>query len=238
MKTALNITRRGRGRPRKNREAPPLNELLDASAEIFARDGYSGVSLRQLQRELGVSYTLFHHYFASKEALWQAIVDRLVGNTTRRVMSALARIDDSVSELDTLRQAIRVYIRCAFESPAIFRICQQEAGQPGPRLDYLMSTYFAPSWTILKDLVAAAEAKGQIAPLPMESLFFAVQSATAPVVQQPLYQHLSGRRALKAAQIERHIEQFIGLLFNGWTRVAPATELPNNVEFQPLKITR
>ena len=52
---------RKRGRPKKS-EAPALSieQLLDASADIFARDGYDGVSLRKLQDELNVSYTFFH----------------------------------------------------------------------------------------------------------------------------------------------------------------------------------
>lgn len=215
---------RSRGRPRKA-DAPALSieQLLEASATIFARDGYEGVSLRKLQKELGVSYTFFHHYFDSKEALWKAVVDQLAGATTAKVLTALTRIDDSHDEFDALQEAIRIYLRSAIEHPAIQLICLQEAISGGPRLDYIYARYFEGAWAVIADMVAKVERSGRIKSVPIESLFFAVQSALAPLLQRPFYEKLTGKRVSPAQHpaaknTEHYIQQSIDLLFNGWCK--------------------
>ena len=207
---------RKRGRPKKS-EAPALSieQLLDASADIFARDGYDGVSLRKLQDELNVSYTFFHHYFSSKEQLWQAVVDRLCGATTAKVLEALRHIDEGHNELDALKEGIAVYIRSAFEHPALYHICQQESLREGPRLSYIHKHYFEPAWQLIGDMVAKVDSL-IIKDIPIETLFFVVQSATAPVVQLPFYQRLTGKTELSPEFVETHIQQSIDLLFHGW----------------------
>ncbi len=208
---------RRRGRPRNDETASPsIDHLLEASAAIFARDGYDGVSLRKLQSELKVSYTFFHHYFDSKEALWKAVVDKLAGATTAKVVNALNHIDDNHTELDALKAAIAVYIRSAFEHPAIYLIYQQESQCQGPRLDYIYQSYFESPWQYIRELVNKVNQHGELKPIPIETLFFVVQSATAPVVQYPFFQKLTGSPQLSPKQIESHIQQFIDLLFNGW----------------------
>lgn len=208
---------RKRGRPKKS-EAPArsIEQLLDASAVIFARDGYDGVSLRKLQDELDVSYTFFHHYFSSKEQLWQAVVDRLCGATTAKVLAALQHIDDDHNELDALKEGIAVYIRSAFEHPALYHICQQESLREGPRLSYIHKHYFEPAWQLIGSMVERVDSLGLIKNIPTETLFFVVQSATAPVVQLPFYQRLTGKAELDPEFVETHIQQSIDLLFHGW----------------------
>lgn len=220
---------RGRGRPRKA-DAPALSieQLLEASAEIFARDGYDGVSLRKLQKELGVSYTFFHHYFDSKEALWKAVVDQLAGTTTTQVLAALTCIDDCHDELDALHEAIRIYLSSAIKHPAIHLICLQEAISGGPRLDYIYSQYFEGAWGVIAAMVTKVEHSGRIKAVPIESLFFAVQSTLAPLLQRPFYEKLIGKRSSpglhpSARNSEHYIQQSIDLLFHGWCK----TEQPS-----------
>lgn len=220
MTTALDLTtRRGRGRPRKSSApAQSIEQLLEASAAIFARDGYDGVSLRKLQKELGVSYTFFHHYFDSKDALWKAVVDQLAGATTTQVLAALSNIDEHHNELDALREAIAIYLRNAIEHPAIHLICLQEAISGGPRLDYIYRHYFEGAWAVIGELVCRVELSGRMKAIPAETLFFAVQSALAPLIQRPFYQKLTGKKTLPTRNIDHYIQQTTDLLFYGWCR--------------------
>jgi TetR/AcrR family transcriptional regulator len=210
---------RRRGRPRNDAApTPSLDDLLQTSAGIFARDGYDGVSLRKLQTELNVSYTFFHHYFDSKEALWKAVIDRLAGATASKILATLQNIDDTHNELDALKEGIAIYIRSAFVDPSMYKIYQQESLQDGPRLDYIFQSYFAPAWQLIESMVAKVNQLGIIKPIPIESLFFVVQSATAPSVQLPFYQHLTAKKPMNSTQIETHIQQSIDLLFHGWLK--------------------
>ncbi len=52
-----------------------MDEILGAALRAFATHGYEGVSVRTLNRELGVSHSLINGRFGSKEDLWYATVD-------------------------------------------------------------------------------------------------------------------------------------------------------------------
>ena len=73
MSSAQGAARR-RGRPPAD-EAIESSEILDAALRAFARHGLEGVSVRTLNRELGVSHNLIYQRFGSKDDLWRAAVD-------------------------------------------------------------------------------------------------------------------------------------------------------------------
>src|SRR6201987_1600726 len=68
------IPERPRGRP-KSADSVPIEEILDRALTMFATVGYDGMSLRTLDRELGVSHNLIYQRFGTKEELWRAAVD-------------------------------------------------------------------------------------------------------------------------------------------------------------------
>lgn len=48
--------------------------ILARSYELFAREGYSAVTLRRLAKELGISTGAIYHYFSSKEEIFEETV--------------------------------------------------------------------------------------------------------------------------------------------------------------------
>ena len=65
---------KARGRP-KAADTMPGEEILAVALRTFATHGYDGVSLRTINRELGVSHNLIYQRFGTKEELWKAAVD-------------------------------------------------------------------------------------------------------------------------------------------------------------------
>lgn len=53
-------------------------ELLQGAEEVFATEGYAALSMRQLAKALGVSTGTLYHYFPTKQALFDALVDKVV----------------------------------------------------------------------------------------------------------------------------------------------------------------
>ncbi|MFI0370800.1 TetR/AcrR family transcriptional regulator [Actinomadura sp. 1N219] len=49
-------------------------ELLDTAMREFVRHGFGGASLNRIIRSCGMSKSSFYHYYASKEALFDAVV--------------------------------------------------------------------------------------------------------------------------------------------------------------------
>jgi TetR/AcrR family transcriptional regulator len=67
--------------------------LLAAAVAAFGQLGYDGVSIREIERRAGVNRGLVAHYFGTKDVLWRATVDWLMGEFA----SELARYDDVLS---------------------------------------------------------------------------------------------------------------------------------------------
>ncbi len=75
--------------------------ILDAAERLFARSGYDAVSVREIMREADAQLGLMSYYFASKEAMLEAVVGRRSGvlNDRRRArLAAIAGTGDSSIE--------------------------------------------------------------------------------------------------------------------------------------------
>ena len=94
-------------------------EILEQCFSLFASQGYAALSMRGIARSLGVSTGALYYYFASKEAIFEAMFRRLA---TRNVEAVLAELPENatpqdrivnlgrflMSEADALEQAIAV----------------------------------------------------------------------------------------------------------------------------------
>src|SRR3979411_1069084 len=99
---------KGAGRPKAQDAPATLEQILDAAFRAFATYGYDGVSVRTLNRELGVSHNLIHQRFGSKQGLWYAAVDRAFG---QQVTELATGVDPTVADpLDQLNYAIRRFV--------------------------------------------------------------------------------------------------------------------------------
>src|SRR5258707_13470028 len=96
------------GRPKAQDAPVTVEQILGAAFRAFATRGYDGVSVRTLNRELGVSHNLIHQRFRSKEGLWYAAVDRAFGSQISELATAF---DPTLTDpLDQLNHAIRQFL--------------------------------------------------------------------------------------------------------------------------------
>jgi AcrR family transcriptional regulator len=79
-------------------------EILGSCFSLFAREGYAGLTMRDIARQLGVSTGALYHYFDSKEQLFAATLHRL-RDQDLRAASALASPQASPAEKAALFRA-------------------------------------------------------------------------------------------------------------------------------------
>ena len=65
------------------------NELLDCAQSLFLERGYDNASLNEVIVAAGVSKGAFYHYFASKEALLEALAARFAEAALARIRTVL-----------------------------------------------------------------------------------------------------------------------------------------------------
>ncbi|MGW4047978.1 TetR/AcrR family transcriptional regulator [Streptomyces sp. NPDC004721] len=68
-------TARRRGRPRREEAADTRDRILTAAREEFSERGYEKTSVRGIAKTAGVDSALVHHYFGTKEQVFEAAIE-------------------------------------------------------------------------------------------------------------------------------------------------------------------
>jgi TetR/AcrR family transcriptional regulator len=174
------------GRPPADQSPATADEILLAALRSFADRGYDGTSVRELNRELGVSHNLINRRFGSKERLWKATVDRWFGELVE-TLDPTAGLDGAGDPVERLRAFVVTFIEVNSRRPEMARLMNVEASRGGPRLDYLFERFIAPCLLPAAALGMQLQAAGRIRPVPVGTLFFLIaHGATAPAAHRPL----------------------------------------------------
>jgi TetR/AcrR family transcriptional regulator len=81
-------------------------EILATATQLFAERGYEGASMGDLAERVGLrKASLFHHY-ASKDELYCAVLERLVGALGQLVMASALAPGPFAERLDRLSDAV------------------------------------------------------------------------------------------------------------------------------------
>jgi TetR/AcrR family transcriptional regulator len=204
---------RRRGRPTKGEAPAPDSDVLAAALRAFATHGYAGVSLRTLNRELGVSHNLIHQRFGSKWAIWRAAVDWGFGGLVSELEAALR---EDADPLQRLRSFIRTFVKVSASRPELLRIAEAESTQPSDRLDYLCGTYVLPVAARFRPLYDQLLAAGQIRAIPPETIYYMITSGGAALyANDAMTSQLFGRLPRTESDIERHADAAADLLVGG-----------------------
>jgi TetR/AcrR family transcriptional regulator len=176
------IVKRGPGRPGglgKDRPNGALS-LLREGQSAFARHGFDGASLRAISAAAGVDPALAAHHFGSKEALWEAVIDRLT-----------LYLAPYIAELRALQKQKQIPIRVRTETAfrqLISAVCgEPESGmllsristEKGEKLDLLVEKLVRPYHDAFEPLLLDAMRDGLIAEQPIEMLYFMLLYAVA-----------------------------------------------------------
>ena len=78
--------------------------ILEAALEMFSQNGYAGTNIRELSASLGLVKSGVYKHFESKEAIWNALLDKMIAYYGERFGSAerLPPVPDSPEELTRL----------------------------------------------------------------------------------------------------------------------------------------
>ncbi len=82
----------------------PVARILDAAERCLSRLGYGGVSVRAVAKEAGVSKSLIHYHFQSKEHLFMEVQIRIYNRLAAQVAEAVASVESG-------KQRTRVALR-------------------------------------------------------------------------------------------------------------------------------
>jgi AcrR family transcriptional regulator len=140
-------------------------QIVVVATDLFARHGYEGTSIEAVLAASEVSRGALYHHFASKEALFEAVLERVEQGIAKRIVAAASVGPDAVGRL---RAGCLAWLRIA-EDPTAQQIALIDAPsvvgwQKWREID---GRY---AFGLLKGALAAVAAEGRIRPELVEVL--------------------------------------------------------------------
>jgi TetR/AcrR family transcriptional regulator len=205
---------RPRGRPRKDAEVAPTDQMMAAAIEAFSVHGYNGVSLRTVNDELGASRNLLYQRFGSKAKLWRAAVDWAFGPLIEHLV---AGDDESADPMVRLRMLIRNFIEYSATRPYLARLVMVESSSVTDRLEYLYHQYIEPIRSRFVPVFDQLREQGRIKNMPYDVFYFLLTSGgSAPYGQIGLVSLMAPEMASPdPARVRLYTENVTEILLGG-----------------------
>jgi AcrR family transcriptional regulator len=125
----IHLTPGAHGLPREVVKAVQRERMLDAIAEVAARDGYASTTVAKVVAAAGVSRKTFYEQFANKEECFLAAYDE----TIEHVLEIIATEYGRPAVLRTrVRRGLQAFLRFCAAEPARARLCIVEVLAAGP----------------------------------------------------------------------------------------------------------
>lgn len=93
--------------------------ILIAAEELFLENGLSNTPLSHIAKKAGVTKSLIHHHFESKESLWNEVKHMALEEYETKQREIMSRGDVTI---ETLRKSVVAYFRSLQKHPKIVRI--------------------------------------------------------------------------------------------------------------------
>jgi AcrR family transcriptional regulator len=181
-------------------------EILDAAARLFARHGYPETDTQLLADELGVGKGTLYRYFASKEELFFAAVDRAMERMKKSVEDGIAALADP---LEQIAEAVRLYLAFFAEHPDFVELMMQERAQfkhRGKEASYCKQR--EESLERWHELYRALIARGRIRDMPVER----ITDVFSDLVYGTMFNnYFTGRKK----KFEAQAKDIVDVVFNG-----------------------
>lgn len=166
--------RASRTRRRTAIQARNEARILEAALDVFSAQGFAGATVDRIAEAAGMSKPNLLYYFASKEEMHAALLDRLL----EAWLEPLRALDPAGEPVEELRAYLRRKLEMARERPRESRLFANEVMQGAPRIG---PTLAGPLRALVEEkaaVIAGWIAAGRLAPVEPRHLIFAIWSTT------------------------------------------------------------
>jgi AcrR family transcriptional regulator len=94
--------------------------IIEAAATLFSRQGFNGTTTREVARAAGVSEATVFKHFATKEALYAAIIE--AKTQTQQILEAVSPLAGSKDTVGVLKALAREMITRTLADPTLMRL--------------------------------------------------------------------------------------------------------------------
>ena len=148
--------------------------ILAAGLEVFSQYGFRGSTLDQIAQTAGLSKPNILYYFASKDAIYVALLSRLLDNW----MKPVYEINPSGDPVEEILEYAKIKLEMSRQYPAESRLFANEIIQGAPRIKDVLAGELHDTMRSLAKVVDGWAKQGRIRPVHPHHLFFSIWSMT------------------------------------------------------------
>ena len=192
--------------------------ILDAAEDLFAERGYAATSLGDVADRVGIRSPSLYNHFRNKEALYGAVVERLLADFT----APLNELRQSPLTADGIYRWLEITVRMHHRRPNLARLLQHAALSGSPHTDALVDGLFRPMFEPPDS--AAAPHLGPVAELQPWAVMGLNNMVMSYITMAPMYRDLLCEDPLGAEAEEKQLTLIMTLarLVLGTGDAAPA----------------
>ena len=161
-------------KPRTRIQERNSKAILEAGLDVFSQNGFRGATLDQIADVAGLSKPNLLYYFPSKDAVYHALLDRLLETWLDPLRHMNPKGDPVTEVLSYVRRKLEI----SRDFPRESRLFANEILQGAPRM---LATIQGPLKTLVDEKAAVLVrwmAEGRIAPVPPLHLIFSIWALT------------------------------------------------------------
>lgn len=131
--------------------AQPLStsdRILNAAEDLFAEKGYSATSLGDVADRVGIRSPSLYNHFKNKEALYQAVLDRLL----EEFSGPMQQLEVGPVTQERVFFWLETIVRQHHANPNLARLLQHAALSGGPHTNELIDRLFRPMFQPASEL--------------------------------------------------------------------------------------
>lgn len=189
--------------------------ILDAAEEEFAQNGLAGARTDAIAAKTGVTKAMIYYYFASKEALYEAVLERAFAG---KIKSIRLVVSEMQAPEDALRDAVEIFLLHAGRNPNIPGILIHEAMQNKGK--YYKQVGFMALYEGLAEILSSGIECGVFRQL--EPLHTAVNIVGLLAFYFSAHENLKhlwpGKTMLSPAMLEQHKQEAVRFVMAGVSR--------------------
>jgi AcrR family transcriptional regulator len=171
--------------PRERYRDQLRRAILDAAREAIVRDGYAGVSMRQLAERIGCSHGNLYLHFKDKEALFDCLVEESFDQFGEgmRTMAESARRGDPVA---LVRRLARAYVDFGVANPSVYEFAFV-LRRPGPKRPRKPHATYDRLRTLVQQCMDEKRFRRMDVDAASQALWAAVHGITSLLIVRPTF---------------------------------------------------
>jgi TetR/AcrR family transcriptional regulator len=187
MATKRSVVRKV-GRPAEKNRREVRARLGATARELFARQGFEAVSLRQVAEASGVTPAMVHYYFGGKQGLWLAVLEDYLEEALGAMLAARAEIEGPGGLAVYVARHAELLGRQPWVAPLLFR---EVVLGGGPSAEFVQR-FPAQLRDMLHGAIAKARKRREISPdLDTDLLVLSLLSAAVfPFLLRPMVEQV------------------------------------------------